>query len=92
MNRPAQAQRSSTAPRSQSGPSSSSQASGKRQFRVVNPIRREGQEKPFWLRVGTAWENEAKDGKPATFHIKIDALPMNGELVLFEDDGRDNET
>jgi hypothetical protein len=61
-------------------------------FRAVSPIRREGQEKTFWLRCGTAFENPGKNGSPPSISVKLDALPVNGELVLFEDDGKDDAT
>lgn len=34
-------------------------------------------EKTYWRRIGAAWTNK-KDG----FQVKLDALPVNGELVL----------
>lgn len=46
-------------------------------FRVmVSTNNREG--KPFYTEVGAGW-NVAKDG----ISIKLKALPVNGELVLF---------
>ena len=36
--------------------------------------------KAFWTRLGSAWEH--KDGKG--FNIALDALPLNGRLVLRE--------
>lgn len=83
MNRNATA--TATAPRTQS--------SHKRQFRVCAPVKREsqGQTKTFWPRLGTAWENEPRDGKPATISIRLDSNPIGGELVLFEDDGQGPE-
>ncbi len=33
--------------------------------------------KPFWLRVGTAFEN--KDG---SWSLMLDALPVNGKLIM----------
>lgn len=34
-------------------------------------------EKTYWRRIGAAWANK-KHG----FQVKLDALPVNGELVL----------
>ncbi len=51
---------------------------GKRpDFEVFVSEEREGQ-KPWYTRVGAAW-NVASDG----ISIKLQALPLNGELVLF---------
>ena len=33
--------------------------------------------KPFWARIGSAWTN--KDG---SFTLKLDALPLDGEIVM----------
>ena len=67
---------------------------GKKQYRVVTPIRREGKEDPFWMRLGTAWENPGKDGKAPSISVRLDAMPVSrdpnkgAELVLFVDDGK----
>ena len=67
---------------------------GKKQYRVVTPIQREGQKDPFWMRLGTAWENPGKEGKAPNISVRLDALPVSrdankgAELVLFEDDGK----
>jgi hypothetical protein len=55
------------------------------------PIHREGRDKPFWLRLGTAFENAAKNGGAPTISVKLDAAPLGGELVLFIDEERDDE-
>ena len=34
-------------------------------------------ENPFWTRIGAAWKNSK-----GCFSIKLNALPINGELVL----------
>lgn len=39
-------------------------------------------QKPFWFRLGAAWPFE-KDGKTG-FTIQLDALPLDGRLVLAE--------
>jgi hypothetical protein len=33
--------------------------------------------KPFWARIGSAWTN--KDG---SFTLKLDALPIDGQIVM----------
>ena len=58
-------------------------ASGKPRYNVMQPVHREGRDKPFWQRLGTAWENVPKHGGPASISIRLDALPMQGEMVLF---------
>ena len=40
--------------------------------------KREGKDKAFWTAVGAAWEN--KDGEG--LNIKLNALPLHGEIVL----------
>ena len=63
--------------------------SDKARYRVMAPIHREGRDKPFWLRLGTAFANPAKNGAPPTITVKLDASPIGGELVMFVDDERD---
>lgn len=70
--------------------SSESAPSDKSRYRVMAPIHREGRDKPFWLRVGTAFVNAGKNGGPASISVKLDAAPFGGELVLFVDEGRDD--
>lgn len=70
---------------------SSDSPSEKTRYRVMAPIHREGREKPFWLRLGTAFENPGKNGGPASISVKLDANPFGGELVLFADEGREEE-
>ena len=60
---------------------------GSRRYRVCAPIERDGRDKPFWPRLGTAFENAGKEGKPPTITIKLDSHPIGDTLVLFEDDG-----
>lgn len=69
------------------GTSAAPGAGKKRMFRVVTPLREEGQDKTFWTRVGVAFENEAKGDREASISIKLNALPLGRELVLFPDDG-----
>lgn len=41
-------------------------------------VRNRGEDKkPFWVRIGSAWTN--RDG---SFTLKLDALPMDGEVVV----------
>jgi len=39
-------------------------------------------QKPFWLRIGAAWQFD-KGGKTG-FTITLDALPLDGRIVLAE--------
>ena len=54
-------------------------------------VRDRGQDrKAFWARIGSAWVN--KDG---SFNLQLDALPIDGKIVLRprkanENDGVDN--
>ena len=63
----------------------------KTRFRVMAPIHREGLDKPFWIRLGTAFENAPKNGGTASISVKLDALPREGELVLFVDEDEERE-
>lgn len=49
--------------------------------------RREGQEKAFYTRIGSAW-CVSNDG----ISVKMQALPVNGELVLFPPRDNDDQT
>ncbi len=72
-------------------PGTESVPSDKNRYRVMAPIHREGRDKPFWLRLGTAFENPGKNGGAPSISVKLDAAPLCGELVLFVDEGRDDE-
>jgi hypothetical protein len=52
----------------------------------MSPVHREGRDRPFWTRLGTAFVNPPKNGEPSTISVKLDSLPLGGELVLFVDD------
>ena len=60
-------------------------------YAVMAPIHREGQEKTFWSRVGTAFGNEGKGGQKPNINVKLDSLPLGGEVVLFIDSDRDDD-
>ena len=64
-------------------PSDRGEKSEKTRYNVMQPVYREGREKPFWQRLGTAFENPGKNGSPASISVKLDSLPMQGDLVLF---------
>ena len=57
-------------------------------YAVMAPIRREGQEKTFWSRVGTGFTNDGKNGQQPSISVKLDSLPLGGEVVLFADEER----
>ena len=42
-------------------------------------------EKPFYTKIGAAWEN-----KVGGYGLKLDALPVNGEIVLFPPKEKDD--
>ncbi len=77
----------SAAEKTQPRPSETT-AADKVRYRVMAPVYREGREKPFWLRLGTAFENAGKNGGAPSITVKLDASPLGGELVLFEDEER----
>ena len=54
---------------------------GKGRFRAVVPIRRDG-EKTFWHEVGIGFAN-ATNGELSSITIKLNSVPIWGELVLF---------
>jgi hypothetical protein len=66
---------------SPSAPAAPMAATGR--YHVMQPVHREGRDKPFWHRVGTAFENAGKNGGPPSITVRLDSLPLQGELVLF---------
>ncbi len=76
--------KTASAPRHNSARAS---AADKTVFRVVTPIKREGEEKTFWQRIGMAFENVDDSGATKSISVRLNALPVNGEIVLFPDDG-----
>lgn len=42
--------------------------------------------KGFWIRIGTGWPNKA-----GGWNIKLDALPVNGEIVLMPPRPKDDQ-
>jgi hypothetical protein len=69
---------------------------GNKQYRVVMPIRREGQERTFWRQIGMAWENAGRQGGMPSITIRLDALPLGSadkgaELLLFEHDSKESQ-
>lgn len=72
-----------------SSPAPAESPGDKTRYRVMSPIHREGRDKPFWLRLGTAFANPAKNGNPPSITVKLDANPIGGELVMFVDEERE---
>lgn len=52
-------------------------------YHVMQPVYRDGRDKPYWQRLGTAFANPGKNGALGSISVKLDALPLQGELVLF---------
>jgi len=51
-------------------------------------VRSRGEDrKPFWAIIGSAWLN--RDG---SFNVKLDALPIDGEMVIRKRKERDEAT
>jgi hypothetical protein len=54
-----------------------------RTYRVVAP--RKDSEPRFWPRIGTAFQNQPQEGKSTPdITIRLDALPVEGTLLLYE--------
>jgi hypothetical protein len=51
---------------------------------VFTIVQREGQDKGFWVKCGSAWP--CKDG---SINVTLDALPVNGKLNLREPKEKD---
>jgi hypothetical protein len=57
-------------------------------FDVFTVVDRDQNKKPFWIKIGAAWEHEARRG----YNVTLDALPVNGKLVLIEQKEGDEST
>ena len=55
-------------------------------WRVVTPVEAEGKE-TFWQQIGVGWNN-----KGGSISITLNALPINGRIVLFEPTEADDKT
>jgi hypothetical protein len=53
---------------------------------VYTIIERQGLEKKLWLRIGTAFTNQDQ-----SINVKLDAVPVNGQLQIREPDEEDLE-
>jgi len=62
-------------------------AADKAVFRVVTPVKRDGDDKTFWQKIGMAFENLDDGGGTKSISVRLNALPVNGEIVLFPEDG-----
>lgn len=58
-------------------------------YTVTSPVKgmQKGEEKIYWQTLGAAWIND-KDG---SISIKLNALPINNELVLFKPKPKDEQ-
>jgi hypothetical protein len=54
-------------------------SNGAKMLTVYTIVEKEGQEKSFWVRIGTCFQN--RDG---SFNVYLDALPVNGRLHIRE--------
>lgn len=52
---------------------------------IYTVIEREGSERGFWVRIGTGWVN--RDG---SINIRLDALPVNGQLHVRDADTKED--
>jgi hypothetical protein len=60
----------------------------KQRYDALCPIERKderGEAKTFWVKLGAAWENDK-----GAISILLDALPVNGKIVLMKPKERDN--
>jgi hypothetical protein len=64
-------------------------SNGKTKYRVMQPVKIDGREETFWNRVGTAFANPGHGDKKASIKVMLSSVPLSGELVLFEDDGKE---
>ena len=79
-------------PAARSNTPAPTESSGDRtRYRVMAPIQRDGKDKTFWQRLGTAFMNPAKNGNPPSISVKLDSLPIGGDLVLFVDEEREKD-
>ncbi len=60
--------------------------SNRRFLKAYTIIEKPGDQKDFWLSIGVASEN--RDG---SLRVKLDALPINGQLHIREYEPRKNE-
>lgn len=51
-------------------------------FNVFTVVDRGRNRDPFWLKIGAAWPHKSGDRKG--YNITLDALPVDGKLVLLE--------
>ncbi len=51
-------------------------------------IRREDDKKDVWTKIGAAWPQDKSNG----FNIKLEALPLDGRIVLVEPKEDDNKS
>jgi hypothetical protein len=51
---------------------------------VYTIVRRQGLNKPIWIRIGAAFVNHDQ-----SLNVKLDAYPANGELQIRDTDPRD---
>ncbi len=57
----------------------------KKMLEAFTIVKRDGQEKAWWVRIGTAWHNN--DG---SINVILDALPVNGKIQLREPQPKDD--
>jgi hypothetical protein len=52
-------------------------AESKKWKAVYTIVERDGERKPLWVRIGTAWPN-----RDSSMNVKLDATPCNGQLHI----------
>ena len=53
---------------------------------VFTIVERQGSEKKFWVRIGTAFTN-----RDQSINVRLDAIPVNGQIQIREPDEEDLE-
>jgi hypothetical protein len=64
-------------------------------YRVVEPTEAMGEGgvmKKSWKKIGRAFENEGRSGRPPFITVKLDDEPAGSDFLLFVEDGKKPES
>jgi hypothetical protein len=62
-------------------------ATQKQPYAVYTVRPRKGQDKPFWVRIGTGFLHKSGKG----INVVLDSLPLDGKLVIVPQQKKDEE-